>query len=303
MGMTEKGKIIKTLYCNCSYYDFIPRQTKDAVLDAMVEVGLEFEPVTDLCSLAAGRDPKLKQWTQAESIRIIACFPRAIKWLFYTGHAPLPPEKATFFNMRTQRPEDIIAGLLAEQTPGKKIEKPVFQKEDWIPWFPVIDYDRCKNCKQCMNFCLFGVYELSTDGRVEVTNPDHCKTNCPACARLCPHSAIIFPKYSDAPVNGEEITEESSPEQQPSRKLSKALQGDVYDAIRQRSDKQKRFSTDSPSTMEKLRRELDIPADVLTSLTPSEMQRIRKKSGGENTQKTPDESGGEIIGKASRTSE
>ena len=28
----------------------------------------------------------------------------------------------------------------------------------WKPWFPVIDYDRCTNCMQCLSFCLFGVY-------------------------------------------------------------------------------------------------------------------------------------------------
>src|SRR2546422_3501427 len=29
---------------------------------------------------------------------------------------------------------------------------------EWKPWFPVIDYDRCTNCMQCLSFCLFGVY-------------------------------------------------------------------------------------------------------------------------------------------------
>ena len=41
-----------------------------------------------------------------------------------------------------------------------------------------------------------------SEGIVHVTNPSHCKNNCPACARNCPSSAIIFPKYSKSPVNG-----------------------------------------------------------------------------------------------------
>jgi len=59
-------------------------------------------------------------------------------------------------------------------------------------WFPVIDYSRCKGCRQCMQFCLFGVYEVQS-GRVFAANPDNCKNGCPACSRICPHGAIMFP--------------------------------------------------------------------------------------------------------------
>jgi len=73
----------------------------------------------------------------------------------------------------------------------------------WRPWFPVIDYDRCVTCRQCLEFCLFGVYEADADGRVAVRQPDHCKNNCPACARMCPHMAIMFPKIDEeSPVSG-----------------------------------------------------------------------------------------------------
>src|SRR5262245_26837729 len=33
----------------------------------------------------------------------------------------------------------------------------------WKPWFPVIDYSRCTNCMQCLSFCLFDVYGVSTE--------------------------------------------------------------------------------------------------------------------------------------------
>jgi ferredoxin len=36
---------------------------------------------------------------------------------------------------------------------------------------------------------------LDEGGKVEVRNPDSCKTGCPACARICPQSAIMFPLY------------------------------------------------------------------------------------------------------------
>ena len=68
----------------------------------------------------------------------------------------------------------------------------------WKPWFPVIDYDRCTNCMQCLSFCLFDVYGVSTDGKIQVQNQDNCKTDCPACSRVCPEVAIMFPKYATA---------------------------------------------------------------------------------------------------------
>jgi Pyruvate/2-oxoacid:ferredoxin oxidoreductase delta subunit len=62
-------------------------------------------------------------------------------------------------------------------------------------WYPVIDGSRCINCQHCLQFCLFGVYESDAQGKVRVQNPDLCKTGCPACARICPRSAIMFPLY------------------------------------------------------------------------------------------------------------
>ena len=281
--MTEKGKNTLTIYCNCSYYDLIPNRTREAVLDAMISSGLEFEAVSDLCSLCANHDPVLQKWAEAGKIQIIACFPRTIKWLFNAGKTQLPMQNVTFFNMRIQPPEEIITGLVSDQTQKNATEKPVFEKEgDWVPWFPVIDYDRCKNCKQCMNFCLFGVYGLSGENKVEVQNPAHCKTNCPACARICPHSAIIFPKYSDSPINGDEVSEENE-EDKASSKLSNAIQGNIYDAIRKRSAPGERFSSrkendNPPSSLENFKEKLDIPDDVLKSLSPSEIQGILKKT-------------------------
>jgi len=52
-----------------------------------------------------------------------------------------------------------------------------------------------------MDFCLFGVYS-SENGHIKVVKPENCKNNCPACARICPSRAIIFPKYDKSPING-----------------------------------------------------------------------------------------------------
>ncbi len=69
-------------------------------------------------------------------------------------------------------------------------------------WYPVIDYARCVSCGKCLDFCLFGTYSR-TDGKIVVSNPDNCKPGCPACARICPKAAIIFPHCSqDAVIAG-----------------------------------------------------------------------------------------------------
>ena len=70
-------------------------------------------------------------------------------------------------------------------------------------WYPVLDGSRCVNCQHCLQFCLFGVYELDGEGRVAVCHPDQCKPGCPACSRICPQSAIMFPLYEkDAAIAG-----------------------------------------------------------------------------------------------------
>jgi NAD-dependent dihydropyrimidine dehydrogenase PreA subunit len=69
-------------------------------------------------------------------------------------------------------------------------------------WYPVIDYSRCTNCLECLDFCLFGVYGVDGQDRILVENQDSCKKGCPACSRVCPEQAIIFPDYKTAAIAG-----------------------------------------------------------------------------------------------------
>lgn len=69
-------------------------------------------------------------------------------------------------------------------------------------WYPVIDYSRCTNCLECLDFCLFGVYGVDSIERILVENQDQCKKGCPACSRVCPQQAIIFPEYKSAAIAG-----------------------------------------------------------------------------------------------------
>ncbi|HAY81980.1 MAG TPA: ferredoxin family protein [Planctomycetaceae bacterium] len=69
-------------------------------------------------------------------------------------------------------------------------------------WYPVIDYSRCTNCMECIDFCLFGVYGIDTAETILVEQPDSCRKGCPACSRVCPENAIIFPQHKSPAIAG-----------------------------------------------------------------------------------------------------
>ena len=157
-----------------------------------------------------------------------------------------------------------------------RVESKARTNGGWKPWFPVIDYGRCTNCMQCLSFCLFDVYGVSQAGKIQVQNQDNCKTDCPACSRVCPEVAILFPKYRFGPVNGDEINPDDLRREAMKVDISALLGGDIYAALRDRSEKARsRFSKERDEEralkerqrcLEKLHQSLDIPAEVLASL-------------------------------------
>ncbi|HID78406.1 MAG TPA: hypothetical protein EYP56_20745 [Planctomycetaceae bacterium] len=70
-------------------------------------------------------------------------------------------------------------------------------------WYPVIDYGRCNHCLECLNFCLFGVFSLQENRQLSVEEPDACRPGCPACSRICPQGAIMFPQHDDPAIAGD----------------------------------------------------------------------------------------------------
>jgi NAD-dependent dihydropyrimidine dehydrogenase PreA subunit len=156
----------------------------------------------------------------------------------------------------------------------------------WKPWFPVIDYSRCTNCMQCLSFCLFDVYGVSADRKIQVQNQSNCKTECPACSRVCPEVAIMFPKYRHGPINGEEVKADDVRREAMKVDISALLGGDIYSMLRDRSVKAKsRFSkerdddralTERQNCLVALKKQLDVPAEVLAAL-PS-LEEIQAKA-------------------------
>jgi len=67
-----------------------------------------------------------------------------------------------------------------------------------IPWFPIIDEERCIGCKECVEFCPNEVLEFDeAAGKARVKYPFNCVVECNACAKLCPVAAISFPNEED----------------------------------------------------------------------------------------------------------
>ena len=161
-----------------------------------------------------------------------------------------------------------------------RVEENLATPGKWKPWFPVIDYSRCTNCMQCLSFCLFDVYGVSGAKKIEVRNQDNCKTDCPACSRVCPEVAIMFPKYKHGPINGDEVSAEDMRREAMKIDISALLGGDIYSMLRERSAKAKsRFSKerdDQRALLErqkclmKLQKDLGIPSEVLAALPSAE---------------------------------
>ena len=172
----------KLTICLCRWRKFIPQNRIDKVVNEAKSKGYEVHFVDDLCALIEDGDEKsIVQLTEGT---IAACHERAVKsMLAWHGR-----EAKGLVNLREKE---------GESGPGDDA------------WFPVIDKDRCTECGMCFDFCPFGVYEM-VDGRVRVVHPHRCKNNCPSCARNCPSEAIIFPKYTQSPINGGTTKEEQA---------------------------------------------------------------------------------------------
>ena len=100
----------RIVYCHCAYAQVVPADVKQDVLRRLTESGTSFDAVADLCEMAARRDPWLEGVARQGPTQIVACYPRAVKWLFSSAGAPLP-EGIQILNMRTESSEAIAAAL------------------------------------------------------------------------------------------------------------------------------------------------------------------------------------------------
>lgn len=103
----------RILYCHCAFARVVPTEVRNGVLVRLAESGAEFEAVPDLCEMSARRDPRLAELASGGSLRVAACFPRAVRGLFEAAGAPLPPS-VDIMNMRTESAETVAVQLLGD---------------------------------------------------------------------------------------------------------------------------------------------------------------------------------------------
>ncbi|MDG2408747.1 MAG: ferredoxin family protein [Pirellulales bacterium] len=102
-------------------------------------------------------------------------------------------------------------------------------------WYPVIDMSRCTNCMECIDFCLFGVYGVDQKDTILVEQPDNCRKGCPACSRVCPENAIVFPTHKSPAIAGS--ADVAAALKIDLSKLFGAPEGDAVDiAVRERDE-------------------------------------------------------------------
>jgi Pyruvate/2-oxoacid:ferredoxin oxidoreductase delta subunit len=225
----------RIIFCNCGG-GAIDENVKKQILDQLPTLNTEKIKLDDLCGLSATNKDQVKEvFSSVDKTFVIACHPRAVKLLLdYAGVKSY--DNLAFLNLRganagsaLETISDLCNVNLSNQTITEISSTP-----DWPAWYPTLDYSRCTACGQCADFCLFGVYKKQ-DGTVEVINPTGCKNNCPACARICPQTAIVFPKYQrGGAISGADSFDEISEQKRQVDDLNQILGGDIYLALEQR---------------------------------------------------------------------
>lgn len=231
----------KVIYCNCKG-NIIDTERIEAISNFVSKLNVPVVKLSDLCGVCAKHKDEVKNLLkQDDEYMIVACYPRAVKLLLESAGIEVDGKPVHFINFRDTDNKAIFNTLQAfvidsaQSSSYTEIES----NTEWPSWFPTIDYERCTTCGQCADFCLFGVYEKTTD-KVVVVNPEGCKNNCPACARICPHTAIVFPKYKQGgAIAGDEAIDEIAEQQRQRQDMDDILGSDIYQALEQRKAKRR----------------------------------------------------------------
>jgi len=132
--------------------------------------------------------------------------------LGWVGGTPTPPQQERFLQPTNDThvgapgngDTPAVEPVVEEPATGENGARQPVRIEDAAPrrWYPVIDFARCTNCMECIDFCLFGVYGVDDVETILVEQPDNCRKGCPACSRVCPENAIIFPQHKTPAIAG-----------------------------------------------------------------------------------------------------
>lgn len=226
-------------YFHAAEEELLDRETAVKTLAGLLASGQDVVSAGDLCRLAAAGKETFPP--AAGDARIVSVYqPRAVRALFVRAGLQPPAAERIFCHAGMCSCGVLTAVLGTEPAIAEDDRAAARRRLDSLEetenagrraWYPVLDRDRCTACGQCAGFCLFGVYEISEGGDVIVSNPAGCKDNCPACARVCPAGAVIFPKFPSPPINGGGGDAGEPVRLDPSQ----LVDGDVMERLRRRS--------------------------------------------------------------------
>ena len=124
-----------------------------------------------------------------------------MRLIFCVGTVGLEPSEVVEACVASLNLSDGKSGVASESQQQLKVER--IEETTSTRWYPVVDRDRCTNCLECLNFCLFGVFGLDDNESLAIDQPDACRPGCPACSRICPEGAIMFPDHHDPAISGD----------------------------------------------------------------------------------------------------
>lgn len=225
------------LFCKCGGERISPTLI-DSVNEHLKNQTVPVTCLSDLCGIVHLKKEFLSDLLSGDTeYLVIGCYSRTMNILF--GQFYEDADKLVVrdhINLIDSPYDQIIERInsFSAGSDGNQVYSDIIEDSGWPSWYPVIDYSRCTACGQCADFCLFGVYEKTEDS-VNVINPQGCKNNCPACARICPASAIIFPKYKNGgAVGGSDEIDEFAEQQRQALDLENFLGSDIYSALEKR---------------------------------------------------------------------
>jgi NAD-dependent dihydropyrimidine dehydrogenase PreA subunit len=240
--MEDIGKQKHIIYCNCGG-ERIPDTIKKSVETILQNSPVNYTKVSDLCGVSALRKDLVSGiFHVGTDYMVIGCYKRAMDQLFrQVASLPQMPGIKEHINLIEQSADDAAEKIASfcSNYHGTSEHNLIVEDSGWPAWYPVIDPERCTQCGQCADFCLFGVYEKS-DMLVKVVNPGGCKNNCPACARICPSAAIIFPKYKHGgAIGGSDEIDEKEEQVRQVRDIENIMGNDLYEALERRKARRK----------------------------------------------------------------
>jgi ferredoxin len=229
----------RVIFCNCSGERINPQRLQ-FIEKNLRRYCVEIIKLSDLCGLSAlNKDRLIDVFPEGQEYLIIGCYSRSLKLLLGQVNADINNATFKYLNFIELTNDEIFREVSSFCNNSIQIPsiKEINSVSDWPSWFPIIDYSRCTGCGQCADFCLFGVYEKN-ETRVNIIDPHGCKNNCPACARICPRTAIIFPKYKlGGAIGGSDTIDEIAEQERQALDIQNILEGDIFGALEQRKIK------------------------------------------------------------------